>query len=504
MNNYLFNFKLFISFLLGIILSFSLPPYNFTILSFLVFPFLLHLLVLSKDCSGKVIFFIGYLFGFGYFLSSLYWISFSLNFDDNLKILKPLVLFFIPSILALFYAISCLLIKKFISQSFYFILIFSTVFASIEFIRGFVFTGFPWNLFVYTWSWSLESVQILSYVGTYSFNFLSLILFCSFFLVSFRTGYKNFFIIISTIFLVLLCNYYFGLYSIKKNYLTKVPNFKIVILQPNQNIEELQKDNGYSLYIDKLINLSNPKKYNNQNTLFVWPEGVFVNSEDIRQYSDLFANNFSSNHQIVLGSTKYKGEKFYNSFFLVNNSAKIITSYDKINLVPFGEFIPFYNFFEKINLKKITFGYGSFSSGQNRFPIKIENGLNFLPILCYEVIFSGKINLDKTNYDFIINISEDGWFGKSIGTIQHFVHSQYRAIEEGKHIVRSTNQGISASIKPNGIVDSSINFNKTLSIAVDIYKKNEKTLFSIYSNKVFYLLIFLSSVFLFWFKKRDE
>ena len=112
--------------------------------------------------------------------------------------------------------------------------------------------------------------------------------------------------------------------------------------------------------------------------------------------------------------------------------------------------------------------------------------------------------MDKTNYDFIINISEDGWFGKSIGTIQHFVHSQYRAIEEGKHIVRSTNQGISASIKPNGIVDSSINFNKTSSIAVDIYKKNEKTLFSIYSNKVFYLLIFLSSVFLFWFKKRDE
>ena len=81
-----------------------------------------------------------------------------------------------------------------------------------------------------------------------------------------------------------------------------------------------------------------------------------------------------------------------------------------------------------------------------------------MPLICYEVIFSGMINLEKENYDFILNISEDGWFNKSIGTIQHFVHSQFRAIEEGKHIIRTTNQGISGSIMPNGYVDKSINF----------------------------------------------
>ena len=494
--------KPIISFFLGVIISFSLPPYNFTFLSFLVMPFFLYLLFLSRQQSSKFIFFIGFLFGYGYFLSSLYWISHSLNFDDNLKILKPLVLIFIPSVLALFYGITCVVVKKFISNSFYFILVFSTVLGSIEFLRGFLFTGFPWNLFVYTWSWSLESIQILSFVGTYSLNFLSLIIFCFPFLLFNKPSYKKFFFINSCIFLILFSNYCFGIYSLKKNNLAKIPDFKIVLLQPNQNIEDLQKDNGYSLYVDKLINLSDPKKHKEQNILFVWPEGVFFNSSEIVQYSDLFSNNFSSNHAIVLGATKYEGDSFYNSLLLLNNSAKVISSYDKIKLVPFGEFVPFHDFFEKINLKKITFGYGSFSNGKIRKPIRLSNGINFLPLICYEVIFSGMINLEKENYDFILNISEDGWFNKSIGTIQHFVHSQFRAIEEGKHIIRTTNQGISGSIMPNGYVDKSINFDEISKVIVDIYKKNEKTFFSIYLNKVFYLLIFLSSVVLVFFRKK--
>ena len=165
----------------------------------------------------------------------------------------------------------------------------------------------------------------------------------------------------------------------------------------------------------------------------------------------------------------------------------------------------FHNFFEKIILKKITFGYGSFSKGSKRNPIVLNNSeVKFLPLICYEIIFSGLIDIEKKGYDFILNISEDGWFNKSIGTIQHFIHAKYRAIEEGKQVVRSTNQGITSSIKPNGKVDKRTNFNDQSAIVVDIYTKDKKTTFAKWGNKIFYLLIFFTCVFLFLFRKRNE
>ena len=245
--------------------------------------------------------------------------------------------------------------------------------------------------------------------------------------------------------------------------------------------------------------------YKDTQALFVWPEGVLSNLDNSKNYKKLFYDNFSNNHNIVLGSIRYEGNRFYNSLVLLNNQAEILSSYDKINLVPFGEVIPFYNLLEKINLKKITFGYGSFSKGEKRNPVTLNiNNIKFLPLICYEIIFSGSIDIEKKEYDFILNISEDGWFNRSIGTIQHFVHSKYRAIEQGKQVVRSTNQGLTSSIMPNGRLAKTTDFSNQSSIAVDIYKLNKKTLFSEFENVIFYLLTFVSCIFIFLFRKTNE
>ncbi len=112
MKNFLFQRNKFLSPLfLGIILSFTLPPYNFTLLGFVVFPLLLYLFFINQNQSRKSIFFIGFLFGYGYFLSSLYWIVYSLNFDDKLTVLKPLILIFVPSLLAVLYGLESIFIK---------------------------------------------------------------------------------------------------------------------------------------------------------------------------------------------------------------------------------------------------------------------------------------------------------------------------------------------------------------------------------------------------------
>ena len=277
------------------------------------------------------------------------------------------------------------------------------------------------------------------------------------------------------------------------------------MLQPNQKIIDLTLANNEEQYVDELINISKPEMYKNIQTLFVWPEGVLSNLDNSKNYKKLFYDNFSNNHNIVLGSVRYEGNRFYNSLVLLNNQAEILSSYDKINLVPFGEVIPFYNLLEKINLKKITFGYGSFSKGEKRNPVTLNiNNIKFLPLICYEIIFSGSIDTEKKEYDFILNISEDGWFNRSIGTIQHFVHSKYRAIEQGKQVVRSTNQGLTSSIMPNGDWLKLLISSNQSSIAVDIYKLNKKTLFSKFENTIFYLLTFISCIFIFFFRKTNE
>ena len=154
---------------------------------------------------------------------------------------------------------------------------------------------------------------------------------------------------------------------------------------------------------------------------------------------------------------------YYNSLAVFDNQLNLINSYNKVNLVPFGEFIPFKKFLGFMGLRTITSEYKSFSSGLIRKSLNIQNdkfNLSLLPLICYEIIYSGKL-FKNQKFDYIINISEDGWFGKSIGPKQHLAHSIFRSIESGKYILRSTNNGISAIINPMGIIEKQVNFGDT-------------------------------------------
>ena len=119
---------------------------------------------------------------------------------------------------------------------------------------------------------------------------------------------------------------------------------------------------------------------------------------------------------------------FFNSMAVFNNKLDLIHSYNKVNLVPFGEFTPFETVLSLIGLKTITNDYQSFSKGENQKALSIKNDkleIKLLPLICYEIIYSHRLFKDK-NFDYIINISEDGWFGNSVGQKQHFSHSIFR------------------------------------------------------------------------------
>ena len=180
------NKKLYIEFTflitLGAITSLSLPPFNYLIINFLTISFFFIFLTkkFNQHKSLKFFFIYGWLFGFGYFLSNLYWISISLTFDQNYKFLIPLTFILIPAFMAIFYGlisfIYLILKPKEIISSF---LIFSLIFGVLEFIRGTILTGFPWNLIVYSFSNQLEFLSVTSIIGTYGLNLFCISLFTS-------------------------------------------------------------------------------------------------------------------------------------------------------------------------------------------------------------------------------------------------------------------------------------------------------------------------------------
>jgi apolipoprotein N-acyltransferase len=246
--------------------------------------------------------------------------------------------------------------------------------------------------------------------------------------------------------------------------------------------------------------------------LFIWPEGIFYQSylEDIKKYENLFKDRFSENHLIILGVNNFtnpndiENQKYFNSLVVLNHKLEILFLYNKVNLVPFGEFLPFEKTLSKFGLKKITPGYSSFSPGDIRMTINLGNKFNeklILPLICYEIIYSGKIKKKNQLPDLVVNISEDAWFGRSIGPHQHFTKAIYRSIEEGVFIARSANKGISAFINPNGKVLKSINTRESGNIELHFPYFYKSTLFSNYGNKIFFLIILLYTLLTLIFKK---
>ena len=244
----------------------------------------------------------------------------------------------------------------------------------------------------------------------------------------------------------------------------------------------------------------------------MWPEGIISDSylKDMNIYKDTFSNNFGNNDLIIMGLTSVesdgKKDLFFNSMAVFNNKLDLIKKYNKVNLVPFGEFIPFEDILGLIGLRTITNEYQSFSSGNTRAPINIKNGeidLNLLPLICYEIIYSGKLSTN-INFDYIINISEDGWFGDSIGPKQHFAHSIFRSIESGKYIIRSANNGISAIINPLGIIEKEVKFGSTGYIDFSASKSIKSTPFLKYGNKIFLILTLLYIFLIFSFNKTNN
>ncbi len=264
--------------------SLSLPPYNYLIINFFTYSaFFIFLFKKSKVTqSKKYFFFYGWLFGFGYFLSSLYWISISLTFDQNFKFLIPITLILIPSFLGIFYGLAtfCFIISnpKRVASSF---LVFALFFGVFEFIRGSILTGFPWNLIAYSFANHLEILSITSLIGTYGFNLFCISLFVSPAIFILRETKRD--VAVCVIFLIMPFLFYLYGSSYKEKFNSSdVINYeyKIRVIGSNISLDRFYSNIEPVSVINDLIDISEPKK--DDKIIFVWPEGILpdVSQED--------------------------------------------------------------------------------------------------------------------------------------------------------------------------------------------------------------------------------
>ena len=180
---------------------------------------------------------------------------------------------------------------------------------------------------------------------------------------------------------------------------------------------------------------------------------------------------------------------------------EILKEYKKQKLVPFGEFLPFEKLLDKFGLKKITEGYESFAKGKKQENIKIDK-LNILPLICYEIIFTKFIQHAHKDTNLVINISEDGWFGSSIGPHQHFAKAIYRSIEQNSYLIRSANKGVSAIINNKGKIIKKLNPSEAGNIELDvplIRSKNKN------KNDLIFFVLLITYIFIFnYYKENNE
>ena len=494
--------KIPIFFLLGGLATFSLEPYK-------IYPLMLCFSVaifgICRARNLKNIFFLSFSFAFGWFCLGLYWISNAFFVKSGFYIfLMPIAVTILPLFLSLIWSLA-FIATKFISEKIgEFHINIMIVLPIFEYLRG-ELLNFPWLMPGHFFSSQKVLIQGFSFIGSYSMNIVFLFMAILPILI---IQYKKI-----SIFPILLFLTPTILLFIKSQdrYLNKPISFfnedhQINIIQPNIKQEIKWKKHLKSEHHKKIIDLSklNYRDDNVLSILNVWPETAFLGlyPRDKSSLLDLSKRilDAKKNEFLFTGSISKDKNDYFNSALLINSKSQIRNIYNKNILVPFGEFIPFRKLIPKFDFfeNKIDF-----SNGRKINTVPVNNYYKFVPLICYEIIFSNLIfkSLDNDT-SIIINITNDAWFGNSIGPIQHFQFAKIRAVEFGIPVIRVANTGYSGLINPYGEVLKKLNFNEEGTLSFKLINTSNETMFRKYGDYIFIILLTLTLVVNLLFKKH--
>ncbi|MDB5492242.1 MAG: Apolipoprotein N-acyltransferase / Copper homeostasis protein CutE [Micavibrio sp.] len=447
----------------GAVMALSAPP---TALWPLLFVCLSSFYVLLSPLQGWRAFLSGWLFGFGYFLIGLYWIGNALLVPGNeFKWVWPLAIVGLPIGLAIFTGLAALAATRwgdFKTWRGYCVFVFCLM--ASEWLRGNILTGFPWNLYGYAWGHSPAMVQSASVFGVYGLTFLTALWACvpgALYLQ--RAKPAQWAVSGLIVILSMAALYGWGAMRLKDHPVQERNDVIVRVVQPN--IPQQDKANPDLLIpnLRKLIEASAAPFVPGKTYAIIWPETAV--SDYVMQdanVSDFIRKALmydGANHFIIAGTLRHEDTadgktSYYNSLVTYDNRLQPVSSYDKAHLVPFGEYIPFK---DHIPLHPFV-RFAGFTPGKGIATQSVSTLPPYSGLVCYEVIFQGEVSVNTPRPAWMINVTNDGWYGNSPGPYQHLTMAVFRAVEEGIPLIRSANTGISAIIDPYGRITKRIEY----------------------------------------------
>ena len=451
--------KILLSILSGLLITASFPPLK---TDWFIWISIIPLLIALEDTSPRSAFKLGIIAGLSHYISLIYWIINVLSTYGGLNIfISMFILFLLCLYLSLYTGIFSLLAVTF-RYSKIKVFFFSGIWVSLEYIREFIFTGFPWGLLGYSQYNRLAIVQISDITGVYGISFI-IVAFNIFFFQLIKKNkeiFKNKYFIPETLMLLLMTyasinygNSCLTRYRLEKQ---KNPQLNVAIIQGNIDQAVKWNEAFQEKTLDIYVNLSK-SSLDTKPDIIVWPEtAVPLFFQDNNPLTEKLYNLArESKAHLIFGSPSYRAEqgkiKYYNSAWYITPEGRIGGQYNKNHLVPFGEYVPLNKFLPFVH--RLVPAAGDFSEGESDNPLllgKISSGV----LICYEAIFPEIARAQVLKgANMLINITNDAWFGYSSAPYQHLFMSIFRAIENRRPLIRSANTGISAIVDSTGRVD---------------------------------------------------
>jgi len=482
-----------IALLAGTLTALALPPVIFFPICFFTFTAFVWLLddiyktrtrTICQRCRLAML--TGWSFGFGYFVAGLWWLGSAMLIDiTTYGWTIPFAVLGLPAFLAFFYAFAAFAAFLLWQRGYGRIVALAFAFGLAEWLRSWMFTGFPWNAIGYTAMPSPLLMQPAALVGLYGMNALAVLVYATPALVSERKDRKTGFAIAI---ILIAADIGFGFYqlgNLPPTDRTVPESIRVRLVQPSIPQSEKIDDTARLLNFERHLQLTMAAPVNGAALprLVIWPETSVPYVLEYAPAAQMRIGNALKDGQLALvGAIRVEqkengtgGEtnrpQYFNSLQVINNEGRTVVSVDKVHLVPFGEYLPLSPFFRKLGFKALAEVAGVYSAAARHITIPLANGPVILPLICYEAIFPAELDYEGPSPNVLVNITNDAWFGNTPGPWQHFAQARIRAVEQGMPLIRVANNGISAIIDPYGRIMTMISHNEIGFIDIDLPEK---------------------------------